>query len=111
MLAIPNIDWGKILPWLPWILAGVVLLFLLIFLWIYVASVYRFVLFDSVLYDRCELKGSWGRWEPCGRSYFYWCLAIFVVFCGRVLPAHRGAAAHRLARRVVPPSGRTPRSR
>jgi MFS family permease len=36
------------------------------------------VLFDSVLYDRCELKGSWGRWEPCGRSYFYWCLAISV---------------------------------
>ena len=45
------------------------------------ASVYRFVLFDSVLYDRCELKGSWTRWEPCGRSYFYWCLALFVVSC------------------------------
>ncbi|MGA3327802.1 MAG: hypothetical protein ABSF45_25360 [Terriglobia bacterium] len=78
LLAIPNIDWDKILPWLPWVLAGVALLFLFIFLWVYVASVYRFVLFDSVLYDRCELKGSWGRWEPCGRSYFYWCLAIFV---------------------------------
>jgi hypothetical protein len=80
LLAIPNIHWGQILPWLPWILASVVLVFLFIFLWIYIASVYRFVLFDSVLYDRCELKGSWGRWEPCGRSYFYWCLAIFVVF-------------------------------
>lgn len=79
-LAIPSIDWGKILPWLPWILAGVVLLFFFALLWIYAASVYRFVLFESVLYDRCELKGSWGRWEPCGRSYFYWCLAIFVVF-------------------------------
>src|SRR5271157_4493837 len=32
LLAIPNIDWGKILPWLPWILAGVVLVLLLIFL-------------------------------------------------------------------------------
>jgi len=79
LFAIPNIDWSKFLPWLPWILAGVVLLFLFIFLWIYVASVYRFVLFDSVLHDRCELKGSWRRWEPCGRSYFYWCLAVFVV--------------------------------
>ena len=79
LFAIPHIDWGKILPWLPWILAGVVLLFLFIFLWIYIASVYRFVLFDSVLYDRCELKGSWTRWEPCGRSYFYWCLAMFAV--------------------------------
>jgi hypothetical protein len=79
LLALPNIEWDKILPWLPWILAGAVLLFLFIFLWVYVASVYRFVLFDSVLYDRCELKGSWGRWEPCGRSYFYWCLVLFVV--------------------------------
>jgi hypothetical protein len=78
LLAIPNIDWGKILPWLPWILAGVVLLFFLIFLWVYVASVYRFVLFDSVLHDRCQLKGSWTRWEPCGRSYFFWSLAVFV---------------------------------
>jgi hypothetical protein len=80
LLAHPGIDWGKLLPWLPWILAGVVVVFILIFLWIYVASVYRFVLFDSVLYDRCELKGSWGRWEPCGRSFFYWCLAILAVF-------------------------------
>jgi hypothetical protein len=79
LLAIPHIDWGKILPWLPWILAGVVLLFLLVILWIYVGSVYRFVLLDSVLCDRCELKGSWTRWEPCGRSYFYWCVALFLV--------------------------------
>jgi hypothetical protein len=79
LLTIPSIDWGKILPWLPWILAGVVLVFFLIFLWIYVGSVFRFVLFDSVLHDRCELKGSWARWEPCGRSYFYWCLALFLV--------------------------------
>ncbi len=77
LLAFPHLDWGKILPWLPWILAGVFLLFLLIFLWVYVGSVFRFVLFDSVLHDRCELRGSWGRWEPRGRSYFYWCLSIF----------------------------------
>jgi len=75
--AIPHIDWAKILPWLPWILAGAVLVFLIIILWIYVASVYRFVLLESVLYDRCELKGSWTRLEPRGRSYFYWCFALF----------------------------------
>ena len=79
LLAIPHIDWSKILPWLPWILGGVAVLCLLIFLWVYVASVFRFVLFDSVLYDRCELKGSWRRWEPCGRSYFYWTLVLIVV--------------------------------
>ena len=79
LFALPPIHWGNILPWLPWILAGVVLVFLIILMWVYVASVFRFVLFDSVLYDRCELKGSWTRWEPSGRSYFYWCLAFFVV--------------------------------
>lgn len=78
LLAIGNLHWSEILPWLPWILAGVAVVFLLIFLWIYIASVYRFVLLDSVLYDRCELKGCWRRWEPRGRSFFYWCLAIFV---------------------------------
>jgi len=70
-------DWSSFRAYLPWIIAGVALLLGLILLWIYVASVYRFVLFDSVLHDRCELKGSWRRWEPHGRSYFYWCLALF----------------------------------
>jgi len=79
LFAIPNFDWGKILPWLPWILAGVVLIFFLILLWVYVASVFRFVLFDSVLHDRCQFQGCWTRWEPCGRSYFFWCLALFAV--------------------------------
>jgi MFS family permease len=67
---------------LPWIVAGSVLMLLFIILWMYAASVYRFVLFDSVLYDRCKLKGSWRRWEPRGRSYFFWrlslCLAFFI---------------------------------
>jgi hypothetical protein len=76
LLAIPPLDWEKLLPW---ILAGAVALCLIILLWVYVASVYRFVLFDSVLYDRCELRGSWGRWEPCGRSYFYWSLGLSVI--------------------------------
>jgi len=79
LLALPPFDWGHIPTWLPWALAGAVLFFLLIFLWIYVASVYRFVLLDSVLHDRCELKGSWRRWEPCGRGYFFWSLAVSLV--------------------------------
>jgi len=79
-------DWGKLHAFLPWIVAGIALLLVFLFLWIYVASVYRFVLFDSVLYDRCELKGSWRRWEPYGRSYFLWCLSLFLaVWIGIVL--------------------------
>ena len=70
-------DWAALHSFLPLIVACVLLLILLILVWIYVASVYRFVLFDSVLYNRCELKGAWRRWEPYGRSYFGWCLALF----------------------------------
>jgi hypothetical protein len=80
LLAAPDIPWGKILPWLPWIFVGVFLIIVFIVLYLYVASVYRFVLFDSVLYDRCELKGSWARWEPLGRSYFGWCFILFVIY-------------------------------
>lgn len=79
-------DWGHLFSFLPWIIAGVALVLLFILLWVYVASVYRFVLFDSVLHDRCELKGSWDRWEPYGRSYFFWCLCLFLaVWTGLLL--------------------------
>jgi hypothetical protein len=81
-----DFHWDRLLPFLPWILAGVGLVILFILLWVYVASVYRFVLFDSVLYDRCELKGSWRRWEPSGRGYFFWCLSLFLtVWIGALL--------------------------
>jgi hypothetical protein len=79
LMALPHVDWSKILPWLPWILVGVVLLFLFIFLLIYISSVFRFVLFDSVLHDRCEFKGCWTRWEPRGRSYFFWALCVSAI--------------------------------
>ncbi len=76
-LLLRPIDWRVLESFLPWIILGVGLLLLLILLWIYAAAVYRFVLFDSVVYDRCELKGSWSRWESAGRSYFFWCLSLF----------------------------------
>ncbi len=76
---LPDFDWGTLLHWLPWIIAGIFLLFVLFLLFLYVASVFRFVLFDSVLRDRCELKGSWGRWERHGRSYFFWSIGFMFV--------------------------------
>lgn len=79
LMALPHADWSKILPWLPWIVGGIVSLFLLLFIFMYVSSVYRFVLFDSVLNDHCDFKGSWRRWEPRGRSYFFWNLALFFI--------------------------------
>lgn len=77
---LPGVDMSHLLPWIPLIAAAVALLFVLGLLWVYMASVYRFVLFDSVLYNRCELKGSWTRWERYGRSFFLWLLVLFAVF-------------------------------
>ncbi len=62
-------------PWadyLPLIVVGFVLLFLILIFFIYVSSVFRFILFDSVLYDRCRLREGWRRWQQAGASYFLW---------------------------------------
>jgi hypothetical protein len=70
------LDWSQLQPFIPWLIGGAVLLLAFIVLWLYMASVYRFILFESVLYDRCELKGAWGRWEAAGRSYFLWLVSL-----------------------------------
>ena len=60
----------------PWIVAGFAVLLLFVLAFIYVASVFRFILFDSVLYDRCELGEGWRRFQPQGMSYFLWTLGF-----------------------------------
>jgi hypothetical protein len=75
--ALGFLDWSDLQPFLPLLILCAVLVFALIIVWLYTASVYRFILFDSVLYDRCQLKGAWTRWEPAGRSYFFWLVSLF----------------------------------
>lgn len=41
-------------------------------LWAYAASVHRFILFDAVLNDRCELRKARRQWKRQGRHYFGW---------------------------------------
>ena len=64
--------WERALAYLPWIIAGGIAVFALGLLWTYVASVFRFVLLDAVLNDRCRLREGWRRWQPQGFSYFLW---------------------------------------
>jgi len=80
-----------------WFVAGVIVLVLLALAFIYVASVFRFILFDSVLNDRCELAAGWRRWQPQGASYFLWTmgfalvsmLVMFILIGGPILMAWR----------------------
>lgn len=82
---------------LPLILAGIALLFLLWFALVYIHSIFRFVLLDSVLTGRCALRESWRRWQGPGRRYFLWQLgfalvtlvALAIVIGGPVLLAWR----------------------
>ena len=71
-----------ILEYVPWIVLGVTLLFLLGVLWLYCSCVFRFVLFEAVLHARCEIRDGWRRWQSAGLSYFLWTLAFLAVSLG-----------------------------
>jgi len=64
------------------VVVAVVGLFVLGLVWLYVSSVSRFVLFESVLRGNCELSESWGRWQGQGLRYFGWQLALSIIGLG-----------------------------
>lgn len=65
--------------WLPWIVLGVAVLVVLGLLWLYVSSVFRFVLLETVLHGRCELRAGWRRWQQPGWSFFWWQIGVSLV--------------------------------
>lgn len=70
-------------PAVPLIIGASVALVILFLFLTYVASVFRFILFDSVLNGRCAIADGWTRWHRQGRSLFLWWLgftAIVLVF-------------------------------
>jgi hypothetical protein len=69
-MAMPPVEVLK--HYVPLLLLLVPLVFVFILLWIYISSVFRFVLFDSVLTDHCVIKDQWSRWRPQGMSFFLW---------------------------------------
>jgi MFS family permease len=76
LLPLPDSFGSGIMDYWQWIVVGVILLIILAFAFVYVASVFRFVLFDSVLNDRCELRAGWRRWQRQGASYFLWSIGF-----------------------------------
>jgi hypothetical protein len=63
-----------------------VLIVVAVVLWIvflYVSSVMRFILFDSVIAKRCEIRLGWARRHGAGLRYFVWQLVfILAMFVG-----------------------------
>lgn len=67
--ALPNVD--------PLLIASLIALLIVLgiifwILFLYVSSVMRFVLFDSVIAKRCEIRRGWGRRHGAGMRYFVW---------------------------------------
>jgi len=75
-LATSGPTWARIVEYLPLILLAIGLVIALGLLWLYVASVCRFILLDTVIKNRCELRAGWRRWQPQGKSYFLWSIAL-----------------------------------
>ena len=52
----------------------------------YISSVMRFILFDSILAMDCRIREGWGRRQVPGVRYFLWKLAyVFVSFAGAII--------------------------
>jgi hypothetical protein len=44
----------------------------LAFVFLYLNSVFRFILFDSVLRRECSISEGWHKWHRAGRKFFLW---------------------------------------
>jgi hypothetical protein len=71
-------DPARIAEFAGLIIASVVLLVILGFIFLYISSVFRFILFDSVLTKRCSIGEGWHRWRRAGRRYFLWQLVLLI---------------------------------
>lgn len=83
---------GEIFPKIdPALLAGLiafllVAVFIFVILMMYISSVMRFILFDSVVAKQCEIRQGWRRRQSPGWRYFLWQLGfMFATIGGFVL--------------------------
>jgi hypothetical protein len=81
--AFPKID-PVVLGLLIAMLVGLALIFFVVLL--YISSVMRFILFDSVLTRECHIRDGWNRRQGPAWNYFLWQLGLmFATFAGLVL--------------------------
>lgn len=73
-------DYDVIIQWMSdhlWIVGAIVAaLLLLILLFMFVSSVFRFVLYESVVVRQCAIRKGWRRWQAEGWQFFLWQLAL-----------------------------------
>jgi hypothetical protein len=54
------------------IVIGIFAAIVLAFVFLYVSSVFRFILFDSVLRRECSIGQGWRKWRRAGGRFFLW---------------------------------------
>lgn len=70
---LPHIDPARLSQLLGLILMGVLVAIVVGFVLLYINSVFRFILFDSVLRRECSSIGDgWDRWRRAGGRFFLW---------------------------------------
>jgi hypothetical protein len=67
------------------IVATALLVFILVLVTLYVNSVARFMLFETVLTARASLREQWSRWHAQGRNYFGFQLILAAAVLGILL--------------------------
>jgi hypothetical protein len=60
------------------ILLGVFAFLVLSFVLVYIHSVFRFILFDSVLRRECSIGEGWHKWRRAGGRYFLWQIVLLL---------------------------------
>lgn len=79
LLAAVRPHWEYLKRYLPWIILFGALIFIGMILWIYVSSVFRFVLFNSVLNGDCSIRSEWRKWRSQGMRFFLWRICLTLV--------------------------------
>ena len=74
----PHLDPARLAQFAGLIVALVVLGMILFFVFLYLNSIFRFILFESVINKHCSISESWQRWHRAGRRYFLWQIVFLI---------------------------------
>ena len=77
----PHIDPARLGQFMGLILLAALIVIVLGFALLYIHSVFRFILFDSVLRRECSIGEGWRRWHRAGGRFFLWQL-VFQISAG-----------------------------
>ncbi|MFZ0477810.1 MAG: hypothetical protein WAL71_01585 [Terriglobales bacterium] len=73
-----HLDAARIGQFVVLIVAAIALAIVLGVVFLYIGSVFRFILFDSVLKKHCSISEGWHLWHRAGRRYFLWQVVLLI---------------------------------